>query len=98
MTLEEGLPPTLYQQCRDGWVDGLECLRYRVTLPEARPDSLVNGDLPIKLLGDRNPGELASVQVLVHATEHNLPAVRPLLATEDQRKKSPGEQPIPMVG
>lgn len=100
VTLEDVVshPPTPHQQCRDGWVDGLECLRYQVTIPEARPDSLINGDLPVKFLSDGNPGELASVEVLVHAPKHNLSAVRPLLATEDKGKKTPGEQPIPVVG
>lgn len=70
----------------------MQCLRYQVTLPETRPHSLVNGNLPVELLSDRNPGDLPSVEVLVHASKHNLPTVRPLLATENKRKKGRGEQ------
>lgn len=61
-----------------------------MTLPEAWPDSLVNGNLPVELLSDGNPGELSRVEVLVHSSKHNLSTIRPLLATEDKRKKGEG--------
>lgn len=49
-------------------------------------DSLIDADLPVEVLGDGNPGELPSVEVLVHTSKNNLSAIRSLLATEDKRK------------
>lgn len=49
-------------------------------------DSLIDANLPIEILGDRNPGDLPSVEVLVHTSKNNLSTIRSLLATEDKRK------------
>lgn len=50
-------------------------------------DSLINANLPVEILGDRNPGEVPSVEVLVHTSKNDLSTVRSLLATEDKGKE-----------
>lgn len=50
-------------------------------------DSLINANLPVEILGDRNPGEVPSVEVLVHTSKNDLSTVRSLLATEHRRKE-----------
>lgn len=65
---------------------GLDGLRGCLEAQGPTTDSLLDVNLPVQLPSDRNPGDLSSVQALVHTSKNDLSTLRSLLPTEDTRE------------